>query len=168
MIRQLCVRFCLALLTTAIPLQAAKRPHAGTVSQKIKVWTNADLEKLHDLGLISIVGPTYEETSRSEPAPKDHEITQDAKWYAEQAARLRDELRYRNEQLREYKQALDDARSLRKTTSGINLDEGHIGITPDAGIELLWRRVKEKQSELDALEDLARHSDIEPGALRGQ
>src|SRR5207244_1959182 len=31
----------------AIPLRAANRPHAGTDSQTIKVWTNDDLEKLH-------------------------------------------------------------------------------------------------------------------------
>jgi hypothetical protein len=32
----------------------------------------------------------------------------------------------------------------------------------------LTNRVSETQSELDALEDLARRNDIEPGTLRGQ
>jgi len=31
------------------------RPHAGTVSQSMMVWTDDDLEKLHIPGLISIV-----------------------------------------------------------------------------------------------------------------
>ncbi len=53
-------------------------------------------------------------------------------------------------------------------TGGINLDGGDTGITPDASIEILQRRVDEIQSELDALEDLARHNGIPPGTLRGQ
>ena len=53
-------------------------------------------------------------------------------------------------------------------TGGINLDDGDIGITPEAGIEILQQRVNETERELDALEDLARRNDIPPGALRGQ
>ena len=93
--------------------------------------------------------------------------TQDPAWYAEQAAKLRDELERRRAQLGEYRQALEDARSLRKTTGGVNLDEGDIGITPEAAIEILQQRVSETQTELDALEDLARRNDIPPGTLRG-
>jgi prefoldin subunit 5 len=85
-----------------------------------------------------------------------------------QAAKLRDELERRRAQLREYRQALDNARNLRKTTGGLNLDEGDIGITPEAAIEILQRRVHEIQGELDELEDLARHNGIPPGTLRGQ
>ena len=79
MIRQFYVCFCLALLALATPLRAANRPHAGAASQKIKVWTNDDLEKLHDLGLISIVGQADEDSLVSKPVPKDHEVTQDPK-----------------------------------------------------------------------------------------
>jgi hypothetical protein len=168
MIRHLCVCFCLAFVSAAIPLRAANRPHAGTDSQKIKVWTNDDLEKLHDVGLISIVGQVDEEPSVSESAPKDYEITRDPEWYAEQAATLRDELEYRQEQLREYRQALDDARSLRESTGGIDLVGEDFAITPEAGIEILQQRVKETQTELDALGDLARRNDIPPGTLRSE
>lgn len=42
------------------------------------------------------------------------------------------------------------------------------GGMPDAGIEILQRRVHETQNELDALEDLVRHNGIPPGTLRGQ
>jgi hypothetical protein len=94
--------------------------------------------------------------------------TQDPEWYAEQAAKLLDELERRRGQLREYRRALEDARSLRETTGGINLDEGDVGITPQSGIEFLEGRVSETQTELDALEDLARRNDIPPGTLRGQ
>ncbi len=168
MIRQLCVGFCLALVTAAIPLRAANRPHAGTESQNPVVWTNDDLEKLHSLGLISIVGRIDEERPTSASVLAPYVKTQDPEWYAEQAAKLRDELEYRQAQLREYRRALEDARSLRETTGGINLDSGDIGITPEAGIEILQQRVMEKQAKLDDLEDLARRNDIEPGTLRGQ
>jgi hypothetical protein len=45
-----------------------------------------------------------------------------------QAADLRDEFERRQAQLRQYRQVLEDLRSLKNTTGGINLDEGNIGI----------------------------------------
>jgi hypothetical protein len=158
----------LALISVAIPLRAANRPHAGTDSPDKMVWTNDDLEKLHRLGLISIVGRIDEERPTPVSAPGPYVKTQDPEWYADQAAQLRDELEGRQAQLYEYRQAIEDARSLRNTTGGINLDEGDVGITPEAGIEILQRRVRARESELDALEDLARHNGIAPGTLRGQ
>ena len=168
MTRRMCISVVLTVLSAAIPLRAANRPHAGTDSQNPAVWTNDDVEKLHHPGLISIVGRIDEERPTSASAPAPYVRTQDPEWYAEQAAKLRDELERRRAQLREYWQALDDARNLRDTTGGVNLDESDAGITPEAGIEILERRVKEAQTELDALEELARRNDIPPGTLRGQ
>ena len=158
----------MTLTTLAIPLRAANKPRAGTDSPNTMVWTNDDLERLHALGLICIVGRIGEETPESASLPQPYVKTQDPGWYAEQAAKLRDELERRRAQLGGYRQALEDARSLRKTTAGINLDDGDIGITPEAGIDSLQQRVNETQAELDALEDLARRNDIPPGTLRGQ
>src|SRR5712692_4313804 len=89
----------MTLSTLAIPLRAANKPRAGTDSQNTVVWTNDDLEKLHRLSLISIVGRKDEEQPTSVSAPAPYVETQDAGWYAEQAARLRDELERRNAQL---------------------------------------------------------------------
>jgi hypothetical protein len=158
----------MTLITLAIPLRAANKPRAGTDSQNTVVWTNDDLERLHLLGLICIVGRIDEETPKSVSLPQPYVKTQDPGWYAEQAAKLRDEFQRRRAQLGGYRQALEDARSLRKTTASINRDDGDIGITPEAGIEFLQQRVNETQAELDALEDLARRNDIPPGTLRGQ
>ena len=158
----------MTLCTLAIPLRAANKPRAGIDSQNTAVWTNDDLERLHDLGLICIVGRMNEETSKSASLPQPYVKTEDPGWYAEQAAKLRDELERRRAQLGGYRQALEDTQSLRKTTGGIDLGEGDIGITPEAGIEILQQRVNETQSGLDALEDLARRNDISPGTLRGQ
>ena len=149
-------------------MRAANRPHAGTDSQNPMVWTNDDLEKLHSLGLISIVGRIDEERPTSASVLSPYVKTQDPEWYAERAAKLRDELERRRAQLREYRRALEDAESLRNTTGGINLDEGDTGITPEAGIEILRQRVNEAQAELDALQDLARRDDIPPGTVRGR
>ena len=160
--------FFMTMSTLAIPLRAAKRPRAGMDSRNAMVWSNEDLTSLHLPGLICIAGRTKEETPKSASAPTSYAETQNPVWYAAQAARLRDELERRKAQLGGYRLALEDARSLRKTEGGINLEEPNIGITPEAGIEILQRRVSETLSELDTLENLARRSDIPPGTLRGQ
>jgi hypothetical protein len=168
MTRNRCIFLCFALVSAAIPLRAANRPHAGTDGQASAVWTNDDLEKLRDLGLISIIGPTNEKASATQSAAGPYVPTDDRQWYGEQSAKLHAELERRETQLRQYLQALEDARSLTKMTSGINLDEGDIAITPEAGIEILQRRVGAEQGNIDALEDLARRHDIPPGVLRRQ
>jgi hypothetical protein len=168
MTRHLCATALLAVLSLAIPLRAANGPHVGTDRRRPVVWTNDDLERLHTLGLISIVGRMDEETSKPASLPDLYVKTQDPEWYAARAAKLRDELEQRQAQLREYRLALDDARSLKETTGGLSLDNGNIGITPEAGIEILQQGANEAQTELDALEDLARHEDIPPGTLRGR
>ncbi len=159
----------MTLSTLAIPLRAANKPRAGKTEKTTVLWTNENLERLRALGLISTVGqPGTAEDATAVALPSPYVKSQDPAWYAEQAARLRDELERRQAQLGGYRQALEDARSLRKTTGGINLNEGDMGITPEAGIEILQQRVNETERELDALEDLARRNDIPPGTLRGQ
>jgi len=80
----------------------------------------------------------------------------------------RAEARKQEVRLQHYCQALEDAKDLKTVTGGINHDGGDIGITPDAGIEILQQRVHDTESDLDALEDLARRNGIPPGTLRGQ
>ena len=159
----------MTLSTLAIPLRAANKPRAGKTEKTTVVWTNEDLEKLRPLAAISIVGqPNQADDSTTSVRPLSYLEAQDPEWYAMQAAELREELERRQAQLNKYLQALEDARSLKETTGGINLDEGDVSITPEAGIEILQERVSEIQSELNDLEDLARRNDIEPGTLRGQ
>src|SRR5882672_3069155 len=114
----------MTLSTLAIPMRAANKPRAGTDSRNPVVWTNDDLEKLHSLRLISIGGRIDEEQLTSAFTPAPYVEPQDPEWYAEQAAQLRDELELRWAQLHEYQKAPEDARSLRQTTGGINVDEG--------------------------------------------
>jgi len=159
----------MTVTTLAIPTRAANKPRAGKMERTAVVWTNQDLKRLRSQGLISVVGqPALVKDATAAALPSPYVNTQDPEWYAERATKLRDELDRRQSQLREYRQALEDARNLREMTGGINLDEGNVGITPEAGIELLQRRVQEAQTKLDDLEDLARRHDILPGTLRGQ
>jgi hypothetical protein len=167
MTRQLCTTVTLALVSMAIPLRATERPHAGMDSRTAKVWTNDDLEKLHALGGISIVGRIDNEDA-TPASPAEPYAETDPRWYAAQAENLQDELERRRTRLLEYQRALDEARSGAGTTSGINLAEGDTGVTPEDGIEILERGVNETEARLDALEDLARENDIAPGTLRGQ
>jgi len=161
----LTISLVLAFFLAVRPSHAAKQPHARSAAV---VWTTEDLERLRGLGLISVVGQVPEEVTAGAAAPSRYPRTQDPEWYAEQASGLRVELESREADLRYYRQAIEDARDLKTMTGGINLDRGDIGITPVAGTEILQRRVHDIQSELDALEDLARHNGIPPGRLRGE
>jgi hypothetical protein len=156
----------LGLISVAIPLRAANRPRAGVDGQTAFVWTNDDLEKLRGPGMISIVGRMEAATPTSASASGPYVKTQDPDWYSVEAAKLRDQLERRQAELGEYRQALDDVRSLRETSGGVNLVEGDVGITPQSGIEILQQRVNETQAKRDALQDLARRNGIAPGALR--
>lgn len=167
MIRNSIFYFALGLVSLATPLRAARTPHAGADSRPLKVWTNEDLEKLRGAGMISIVGQVDHDGVSSPSVPEQYVRTSDPAWYAEQAAILNEELQRRQAQLREYQQALDDARSLRESSGGIDLSGG-FAITPDAGISFLRQRVLDLQARLDDLEDLARRNDIDPGTLRGR
>src|SRR5260370_33809127 len=127
----LSVAISVTLSTLAIPVRAANKPRAGTDSHNAMVWTNNDVEKLHDLGLISIVGRMNEETPKPASLPQPYVKTQDAGGDAEQAAKLREELERSQAQLGGYRHAREDAQSLRGARRGINTWERDITITPE-------------------------------------
>jgi hypothetical protein len=168
MTRHLFAAASLALFVVPLSLRAANQLHAETDNRSSVVWTNDDLEKLHAFDLISIVGQTPKQVSDPEsvPATEPYRKTKDPDWYAVRAAQFQDELEFRETQLHDFLQALDDVRSLKNTTPGVNLDENGMAITPSDAIEVLQRRVTETQSKFEALEDLARRNGIPPGATR--
>jgi len=168
MTRYLTISLALALFPAVRPSHAAKKPHARSADERTIVWTNEDLERLKGRGFLSVVGQVPEESTPGADAPLPYASTQDPQWYTEQASKLRTELKNSEARLQHYRQALEGVRNLETMTSGINLDQGDIGITPEAGTDILQEQVDEIQSELDALEDLARHHGIPPGTLRGQ
>lgn len=132
-------------------------------------WTNVDLQRLNNVpGSISVVGQTSNEASHIVEPPVPEAGVKNPPWYAARAAALNDRLEAEQTDLRKFTLALNHARELKSTTDGVNLAEEDIGITPEATIEILQNRVRETQSELGALEDLARQNGIPPGILRGQ
>jgi hypothetical protein len=150
-------------------VRAATQPHALRGAEATATWTNDDLAQLHRIpGLISIVGNTsnvaFQSAEASAPQPQES----DPAWYAAQARWLNAQLEAEQAQLHDYVQALDDTRAGTATMSGVSLDQQHIGLTPEATIDILKSRIRQTQSELDALQDFARRNDIEPGILRGQ
>lgn len=169
MLRYLAISLVLVSFTAGGALRAATKPHASPASKTSLIWTNEDLELLSRIpGLISTAGQDTDQAPRDVDAPARQPKTKDPAWYAAQAASLNAQLETEEAELRDFTQGVDDAQELKNTTSGINLAEDEIGITPEATIDILKNRVSETQSELDALGDLARHNDIPPGILRDQ
>lgn len=168
MARRSIVTVGIAMVLAAVPLRAATGPHAGTDSQNTAIWTSDDLERIRSFGQLSIVGRINDEGPAQSSLPRAYTNFEEAEWYSAEAARLQGELERRHAELQSYQQALEDARSLRKTTAGINLEKGHVGLSPESAIELLRERVNQAQAQLDALQDQARHNDVPPGTLRDQ
>lgn len=166
--RYLSISVVLVSLSAWGTLRAATTPHAGPASSTA-TWTNDDLKRLSKVpGLVSAVGEDTNESLQKVGSSAPLWETEDPVWYATQAAQLNARLDAAQADLRNFTHALEDARELKATTGGINLATDDIGITPEATIEILQKRVRETQSELDALEDLARRNGIPPGVLRGQ
>lgn len=158
-------------LATAFPSHAAQKPSPAQANQAKKVWTNDDMDSLRARGLISIVGQevpaaTAESaTAPSEPASYSLRL-EDPEWYAETAADLQAELDKREAELIEAQTNIARAKD-RITQSGIAMDKENVGITPAAGVAILESQVREVQSQLDELSDLAHQNGIDPGVLRG-
>lgn len=163
------VAISVTLNTLAIPLRAASKPHTDKALEANRTWTNDDLRRLGRIpALISIVGQANHGDVQDVDEPASLETVKDPAWYAAQAVSLKTRLETEQTSLRNFTQALEDARELKSTSTRISLSVDDIGITPEATIDILQNRMRETQSELDALEDLARHNGIEPGILRGQ
>ena len=167
MIRHVCIAFGLAVFGVGSALSAAN-PVTKEASKTKIVWTNDAVEQLSAKGLISVIGRVPEETTKFVAPAVANTPTKYSQWFSAQAVTLQSQLERRQGELRGYRQTLQDARDLKTTTGGVNLLQDNIGITPDAAIEILQRRVQETQRLLNELEDLARQNDIAPGILRGK
>ena len=163
----------LVLTTMAVSARAAEGAESAQAQQARRVWSNDDLDELRTRGLISIVGLAEETpaalsaaTPAAQPTPVYASRMQDPAWYSDQAAELQAQLDANMAALLDARAGLQQARSLRQTTGGINLAQESIGITPEDGIAILEARVGQVQSQLDELADLARRNNIPPGVLR--
>ena len=163
----LSIQIVLVLFAAGGTLRAATQPHAGPGPEANRTWTNEDLQRLNNVPRsISVVGQPTNEVSEGMTESSAQPGTEDSTWYAEQAGALNARLEEEQADLSKFIQALDDAREVKSTAGGVNLAESDVGITPEATIEILQNRVRETQSQLDTLEDLARQNNIPPGILR--
>jgi hypothetical protein len=149
----------------AAPARSANKP-SSEASDKQKVWTNDEVEKLRVRGLITVF-KVPEAPPEAPAAPLPYDRTKDPAWYADEAAKLHTELAGAQAELRQYRKTLDDTRDLKRTTGGIALEQDTLGITPEAGIEILESRVRDLATKIDALHDMARHNGFPPGLTRG-
>jgi hypothetical protein len=156
----------LFLCVLALPSHAANKPRGGKSETEKTVWTNDEIEKLRARGLITFFTvPEAGPAALDADAPYDE--TKDPTWYAKQAAQLQADLASARAELGQYRKTLDDAKGLSSLTGGVVLDQDPPGITPEAVIEILERRVHDLASQIDALEELARRNAFPPGLTRG-
>jgi hypothetical protein len=139
-----------------------------------RTWTNERLELLHERGLISEFSQLPE--ARSEVAGqilleesnpfRVYDRLRDPRWYAEQVAALRAKIQALETELARYQAELQYVRDLKTMEAGLALSQDTIGITPEAGIEVRKTLLHNLRSQLDELQELARHNDIPPGIVR--
>jgi len=157
----------LCLVAVAQPSRAANKPRGGKPEGAKTVWTNDEIEKLRLRGLITFFSVPEKAPEAPSAAAALYDETKDPTWYADQAAKLQADLASAQMELRHYRKALDDARNLKQTTGGLALDQDTIAITPEAGMEMLERRVRDVARQIDALEELRRRNEFPPGLTRG-
>lgn len=163
----------LAFLALAASAAAGSAPRArpDRPPQERRIWTSEEVEALRAKGLISLVGPQGTPATAEEIAPAENpsaprarlEQEKDPEWYADQAAKLREEMIPLDQEIRYIRAALA---SHQTREGGIDLTRENPGITPRGGIWVLENRKRDLLTRLDALEELARRNGINPGVLR--
>jgi hypothetical protein len=140
-----------------------------------KVWTNDDIDELRDQGAggISVMGPAaapatpataQKATAAAKPAaaPKIPD-EKNPEWYRKQLAPLYDKLSQISDQIAAAQSAVDgDSRG----DSGVSMGARAPAGTPQEQVAALQKEQADVQAKIDALLDMARHNDIEPGDLR--
>ena len=163
------------VLTISFPSPAAEKPRPAQTTQSKqpkKVWTDDDMDQLRARGLISTFNVAPETTAEApapppEPAPNTTYTSrlEDPDWYAQRASDLQAELDKREAALREAQANLAQAAE-GITQPGVAMDKSNVGVTPEAGLDILAAQVREVQSQLDDLSELARQNNIPAGVLR--
>jgi hypothetical protein len=160
----------LALLPRACYGQAQSQPAASqtaptqspsaSAQPPAKVWTNDDMDELHESGGISIVGKDGG-AKRSGGSSKPNSYEKDPAWYRKRLDPLRADIEKLDPQIAKTKAFL----------SGENVsDPRHYYHGPPGNPRDQLARMEKKRQEdaakIDDLLDRARHNGIEPGALR--
>jgi hypothetical protein len=159
--------------TTTPPLQTQTSNPPPAPQQK--VWTNDDIDQIRNQGAggISVMGPaapapsattTQKGTAAAKPAAAPKVPNEkDPEWYRKQLTPLYEKLDQISQQMATAQAAVDgDSRG----DSGVSMGARAPAGTPQEQVVALQKEQADVQAKIDALLDLARHNDIEPGALR--
>jgi hypothetical protein len=150
-------------------VKARALPAIDTAAKR--TWTNDDIPFLREVAPITILSASSppqvnaSETvglvapSATEPYVKER----DPRWYAEQRQALQAQLEADQEQIREIQEIRDTGEGI---TDAIPLDKEAAGMTPEATVEILQDEIAELESQIGALQDLARINGIPPAVVR--
>jgi hypothetical protein len=141
------------------------RDVTGTRAEAKKVWTNEDLKNLRANSPLSLIGmeegleASLQATSTQRPWIRE----EDPRWYAYEIGARRDSLD-------EVEGQLDNIAEIQKAGVGISdefpLDKNSPGLFLPGTVFVFESQATELESEIDALQDLARQNNIAPSAWR--
>jgi len=171
MTRRALASLAFVALAASAAAGGAPRARPERPPQERRTWTSEEVEALRTKGMLSLVGPQSTPATAEEIAPAENpsaprarlEQEKDPEWYADQAAKLREDMIPLDQEIRYTRSALA---SHQTREGGIDLNRGNPGITPQSGIWVLENRKRDLLTRLDALEELARRNGINPGVLR--
>ncbi len=168
----------LILLSITLLLPAPAAPGASKARTVLtmdtaakKTWTNDDIPFLREIAPITILSPSSpaqasvaETVGGAAPSATEPYVKEgDPRWYAEQRQALQAQVEADQEQIREIQEIRDTGVGI---TDAIPLDKEAPGITPEATVEILQDEIAQIESQIGALQDLARINGIPAAAVR--
>lgn len=168
----------LILLSITVLLPAPAGPGASLARTVVtmdtaakKTWTNDDIPFLREIAPITILSPSAptqagvaERAGVAEPSAMEPYVKErDPRWYAEQRQALQAQREADQEQIREIQEIRDTGVGI---TDAIPLDKEALGMTPEATVEILQDEIADIESQVEALQDLARVNGIPPAVVR--
>jgi hypothetical protein len=148
---------------------AAAAQDAGTAKKKPKkVWTNDEISSVK--GNVSVVGDASAPVAGKSSQEPDADSATPGAPTGQQIADFRDRLLQLRVQLEIIDKKISDLRSFKaedtSAAGGINIKHGY-SMTPVAEqIKQLQEKKKQVETQIDAMEELARKNGIDPGRLR--
>jgi len=142
-------------------VQAGKKPK--------KVWTNDEISTVGGKGSISVVGNTDPDSKSSsngnstKTAPAERGRERQIANYRDRLHQLRNELEITEKKISDLRNFKADNTS---AAGGINMNRRYSMTPLEDQVKQLEERKKQLQSQIDAIEDQARKSGVEPGDLR--
>lgn len=149
--------------------KAATDPAVPAAKKPKKVWTNDEISTAGGPGSISVVGnadPDSKSSSKDNPA----KTSPGERSRERQIANYRDRLHQLRNELESTEKKISDLRNFKaentSSSGGINMKQRYSMTPLEDQVKQLEERKKQLQSQIDAVEDQARKSGVEPGDLR--